>query len=146
MELFFQNEDDASHALNSDNFSINTYNIDPANQNQQQNFADQADSYLQALKDLIHEETQYLRDLNLIVLVFRLYIIDRQENITLSIDLSIDVLSRRRCEVTNRNLSMKCAIFWTKSSTISPTFGILRRISYRRWKTRWRCDVTTPSL
>jgi len=74
MELFFQNEDDASHALNSDNFSINTYNIDPANQNQQQNFADQADSYLQALKDLIHEETQYLRDLNLIVLVFRFHI------------------------------------------------------------------------
>lgn len=64
MELFFCNDEEASNVLNSNDISYLT-SVEAQKQ------LDQCTSYLQAVKDLIHEETQYLRDLNLIVLVFK---------------------------------------------------------------------------
>lgn len=66
MEMFFRDEDETSST---------TFNGWVSNMNQQQddygNRVKGSLSYEDTVKDLIHDETQYLRDVNMIVLVFR---------------------------------------------------------------------------
>lgn len=90
MEMFFRDDDDSSSS-NSINNSLYG-NVGGFQQDDYGNKVKVSLSYEDTVKDLVHDETQYLRDVNMIVMVFRNAFVKLNEQETLDNRIDLDLI------------------------------------------------------